>query len=128
MVVEAVVDPNEPPMPPKATLKQALHFAESLARGEPARGKIISTILEGCGQGDDLMIVRGSTMHRTDCEGSMSRPTRSPPICPKPTGRFLGIRRRSCSSSCRGPAANGIGFTYADTATARLIHDKLAGR
>lgn len=45
-VVEAVVDPNEPPMPPKATVKQALHFAEALARGTPDRGSIISTVIE----------------------------------------------------------------------------------
>jgi hypothetical protein len=28
--VEVVVDPYEPPMPPKVTVKQALHFAEAL--------------------------------------------------------------------------------------------------
>ncbi len=44
VLVEAVVDPHEPPMPPKTTLKQAAHFAESLARGTPARGKIALTI------------------------------------------------------------------------------------
>jgi pyruvate dehydrogenase (quinone)/pyruvate oxidase len=43
-LVEAVVDPHEPPMPPKATAKQLLHFAESLARGTPARGKIALTV------------------------------------------------------------------------------------
>jgi pyruvate dehydrogenase (quinone)/pyruvate oxidase len=43
-LVEAVVDPHEPPMPPKATLKQAANFAESLARGTPARGKIALTV------------------------------------------------------------------------------------
>jgi pyruvate dehydrogenase (quinone)/pyruvate oxidase len=43
-LVEAVVDPHEPPMPPKATLKQVAHLAESLARGTPARGKILSTV------------------------------------------------------------------------------------
>lgn len=43
-LVEAVVDPHEPPMPPKATLKQAAHLAESLARGTPAGGKIARTI------------------------------------------------------------------------------------
>jgi len=43
-LVEAVVDPHEPPMPPKATLKQMAHLAESLARGTPARGKIALTI------------------------------------------------------------------------------------
>jgi len=44
VLVEAVVDPYEPPMPPQATVEQALHLAKSLIRGEPDRGKIISTI------------------------------------------------------------------------------------
>jgi pyruvate dehydrogenase (quinone) len=43
-LVEAVVDPHEPPMPPKVTLKQAAHLAQSLARGTPARRKIALTI------------------------------------------------------------------------------------
>jgi len=43
-LVEALVDPFEPPMPPQAGVKQALHFAESLARGEPNRVKIATTI------------------------------------------------------------------------------------
>jgi pyruvate dehydrogenase (quinone) len=45
-VVEAVVDPFEPPMPPKVTLSQAAKLARSLARGEPNREKIAMTILE----------------------------------------------------------------------------------
>lgn len=43
-LVEAVVDPHEPPMPPKATAKQVLHLAESLASGTPASGKIALTV------------------------------------------------------------------------------------
>ncbi|MBX7158562.1 MAG: pyruvate oxidase [Verrucomicrobiae bacterium] len=45
-VIEAVVDPFEPPMPAKAEPKQAIKFAEALARGEPHRMKIATTILE----------------------------------------------------------------------------------
>jgi pyruvate dehydrogenase (quinone)/pyruvate oxidase len=45
VVVEAVVDPHEPPMPPKATLKQMTMLAESLARGTPDASKIARTIL-----------------------------------------------------------------------------------
>ena len=45
VLVEAVVDPFEPPMPPKVTLEQARHLAESLAKGTPDRGRIIRTIL-----------------------------------------------------------------------------------
>lgn len=46
VVVEAVVDPHEPPMPGKINAKQALHFAKSLARGTPERMKIATTVAE----------------------------------------------------------------------------------
>jgi pyruvate dehydrogenase (quinone)/pyruvate oxidase len=45
VIVEAVVDPHEPPMPPKVKPEQALRFAESLARGTPHRGRIAATVL-----------------------------------------------------------------------------------
>lgn len=45
VIVEAVVDPFEPPMPPKVTLEQATKFALSLARGEPNRERIAFTVL-----------------------------------------------------------------------------------
>ena len=45
-VVEAVVDPNEPPMPGHVTMEQAWHFAKALVRGEKDRGEIIKTVLE----------------------------------------------------------------------------------
>src|SRR5204863_9505217 len=44
-VIEAVVDPFTPPMPPKVTVEQAAHFAESLVKGEPNREKIALTVL-----------------------------------------------------------------------------------
>ena len=46
VLIEAVVDPHEPPMPGKIKAKQALHFAESLARGTPQRMKIATTVAE----------------------------------------------------------------------------------
>jgi pyruvate dehydrogenase (quinone)/pyruvate oxidase len=45
VVIEAVVDPNEPPMPPKVTRDQAVKFAKSLLRGEPNRDKIALTAI-----------------------------------------------------------------------------------
>jgi pyruvate dehydrogenase (quinone)/pyruvate oxidase len=45
VVVQAVVDPFEPPMPPKITLEQAAKFAQALVRGEPNREKIALTVL-----------------------------------------------------------------------------------
>ena len=43
-VLQAIVDPYEPPLPGKVKAEQALHFAESLARGEPNRKKIALTV------------------------------------------------------------------------------------
>jgi len=45
VLVEAVVDPFEPPMPGKVSASQAAKFAESLARGTPNRKKIALTVL-----------------------------------------------------------------------------------
>jgi pyruvate dehydrogenase (quinone) len=44
VLVEALVDANEPPMPPMVQLEQAAHLAEALARGTKDAGKIIRTI------------------------------------------------------------------------------------
>ena len=45
-LVEAVVDPQEPPMPGKVNTEQALHFAEALARGQKDAMKIIASVVE----------------------------------------------------------------------------------
>ena len=45
-VVQAVVDPNEPPMPGKATTEQAIKLAKSLIRGQKDAIKIVKTIAE----------------------------------------------------------------------------------
>jgi pyruvate dehydrogenase (quinone)/pyruvate oxidase len=44
-LIEATVDPNEPPLPPKIEAKQAKNFAEALAKGTPGGGKIALTVL-----------------------------------------------------------------------------------
>lgn len=47
VVVDCIVDPNEPPMPPKVQAKQAMHLAEALARGTPDALKLAATVLKG---------------------------------------------------------------------------------
>jgi pyruvate dehydrogenase (quinone) len=42
-VLEAVVDPNEPPLPAKIEPKQAKHFAEALLKGQPDGPRIALT-------------------------------------------------------------------------------------
>lgn len=44
VVIEAVVDTHEPPMPPKATVSQAKQLAKALVRGTPDGGKIARRI------------------------------------------------------------------------------------
>jgi pyruvate dehydrogenase (quinone) len=45
VIIEATVDPFEPPMPPKISVDQATKFAEALARGTPHRNEIALTVL-----------------------------------------------------------------------------------
>src|SRR5690349_10408769 len=45
-VVEAVIDPNEPPLPGNVTVKQAVRFGEALLRGQKDRWEIIKTVAE----------------------------------------------------------------------------------
>jgi pyruvate dehydrogenase (quinone) len=45
-VIEAIIDPYEPPMPGHITSAQAWHFAESMMRGEKDRWSILKTVVE----------------------------------------------------------------------------------
>jgi pyruvate dehydrogenase (quinone) len=45
-VVQAVVDPNEPPMPGKVSTEQAVKFGEALVKGQKEGWKIIKTVME----------------------------------------------------------------------------------
>jgi pyruvate dehydrogenase (quinone) len=40
-VLEAVVDPEVPPLPPHITFDQAKHFAQAVVRGDPDRGAMV---------------------------------------------------------------------------------------
>ncbi|HEY8693627.1 MAG TPA: thiamine pyrophosphate-dependent enzyme, partial [Chloroflexota bacterium] len=45
-LIDAIIDPNEPPMPGKIKTEMAIHFAEALAGGEKERGAIVKTVVE----------------------------------------------------------------------------------
>lgn len=45
-LIQAVVDPNEPPLPGKITTRQAIHFAEALVKGEKDRKAIVKDVLK----------------------------------------------------------------------------------
>ncbi|BFU94917.1 MAG: hypothetical protein NTNFB02_16390 [Nitrospira sp.] len=45
-LVEAVVDPSEPPLPGKLTTDQAWQFVKALTKGQPDRWEIIRTVVE----------------------------------------------------------------------------------
>lgn len=46
VVVDCIVDTNEPPLPPKVEAKQALHLTEALVRGTPNALKIAATLMK----------------------------------------------------------------------------------
>ncbi len=43
-IVETIVDPFEPPMPPKVSMDFVANIAESLAKGQPYAGRIGLTL------------------------------------------------------------------------------------
>ena len=45
-IVQAVVDPNEPPLPGNVSLEQTLQFVSSMAHGEKDRWDIIKNVLK----------------------------------------------------------------------------------
>jgi pyruvate dehydrogenase (quinone) len=45
-VIQAIVDPNEPPMPGQVNTEQALKFAQALVKGQKEGWKIIKTVME----------------------------------------------------------------------------------
>jgi pyruvate dehydrogenase (quinone) len=45
-LVEAVVDPNEPPLPGKITTDQAWQFVKAMAKGQKDRWEIVKTVVE----------------------------------------------------------------------------------
>ena len=59
VVVEAVVDPNVPPMPARIKPEQALHMAEALVRGEPNNVRIGLTLFRD--KVDDFTAPGGQT-------------------------------------------------------------------
>jgi pyruvate dehydrogenase (quinone)/pyruvate oxidase len=46
-LIEALVDPNEPPLPPKVTFEQSKNLVEALARGTADAGQIARNIALG---------------------------------------------------------------------------------
>lgn len=70
-LVEAVVDPYEPPFPSSFDLAEATNIATALARGAADRGKIARTIAED--------VVRELIWRRDGGRGGSARSCRSPP-------------------------------------------------
>ena len=46
VVVQAVIDPFEPPLPGKITIEQAWQFTKSIARGTENRWELMKTVVE----------------------------------------------------------------------------------
>lgn len=44
-IIQAVVDPDEPPLPGKISMDQTLNFMQALAKGQPGRWGIIKTVV-----------------------------------------------------------------------------------
>jgi pyruvate dehydrogenase (quinone) len=46
VLIDAVTDPNVPPLPPHITVEQALHFIQSMVKGDPDRKRTLRSSLK----------------------------------------------------------------------------------
>jgi pyruvate dehydrogenase (quinone) len=47
VLIDAVTDPEVPPLPPHVRMEQAKGFAMALAHGDPASGRIVKHSIKG---------------------------------------------------------------------------------
>ncbi len=95
VVLEAITDPEVPPLPPHITLEQAQNFMKAVIGGDPDAKRMIgqsfvqklAELLPGRRDGG-----------RSRDRASTSRRTRSRPTSRSPTARSTGTRPRSSSS------------------------------
>ena len=103
VVIEAVTDPEVPPLPPHITIEQAKALSTALIGGDPNAGRIVRQSFK---QKVQEFLPGPMTATATRVAGARSRssrsaPTRSRPTRPRPTARSRGTRRRSSSSTPR---------------------------
>jgi pyruvate dehydrogenase (quinone) len=46
VLIDARTDPNVPPLPPHISAEQAVHYLQSMLKGDPDRGKVMRTTLK----------------------------------------------------------------------------------
>lgn len=60
VVIDCIVDQNEPPMPGKITTEQAVEFVKALARGERDRSEIIKNVISN--QYNEVIATKGRSL------------------------------------------------------------------
>ena len=88
-LIEAMVDPNEPPMPPKATFEQTKNLVEALARGTPDAGQIARNIALG-----QILRIDLNPRYWLGCPSPRPRLSRQPSTRERSAGRYVKIRPR----------------------------------
>ena len=127
VLIDAITDPEVPPLPPHITLEQAKHFAESRSGGVTPAAAESSGVVQAEGRGVPSRPVIGARTARGRSRNARaSPPTRSRPTRPKSDGtvewsattivRRRGTRRRR----------DGLGWTYAEPRLRGLISETLA--
>ena len=109
VVIEAVTDPEVPPLPPHITIEQAKALSSALLRGRPERRADHQAVVQAEGPGVPAgpMSTTVARSPRSRSTSWRSRPTPSRPTRPRPTARSPGTRRRSSSSMPTAAARSG---------------------
>ncbi len=141
VVVQAVVDPLEPPLPAKIERSQAINFAKSLARGEPNRVKIAVTAmgdkvreLISAMAGSHLVATRAAPAHDAERVVDGDTPIERvdvaaytiPTETPESDGTLDWDSTTMVLVEVAAGGRVGIGYSYAHASAAEIVADKLA--
>ena len=112
VVLEAITDPDVPPLPPHITLEQAKKYASALLEGDPDEGGIIRQTVR-----DAFARVLPGSKHGTDAGSSPARARRDA----APLGRVAGCRARSGVAPAADGSATGPRVTLGEPVPVRSL-------
>ena len=129
VVLEAITDPEVPPLPPHITLQQAKALTSALAHGDPSRHRDRQAGGQGQARrvppGPMSEIVTPSRYAQTPIQWLSVAAYTVPTDAPEADGTYAWDATTIVVVHAQAGGERGIGYTYADRSTARLVDEHL---
>ena len=131
VVLEAITDPEVPPLPPHITLEQAKALSSALVHGDPSAAPDRQAGRQGQARRVPARPMIATQTNDAGGESPVQRLSVAaytvPTDAPEADGTFAWDATTIVVVHVEAGGERGIGYTYADRATARVIDEHLAG-